>query len=774
MSAGTEDSIECDAQLSPVSVKALAEFSAKCGSLDRKFTPGPSALEGIEGHQRVAANRPEYYQCEISLKLHYRDLLIRGRADGYDPVHHCIEEIKTFYGDFDKIPHNHRELHWTQAKLYGWMLCEQEGHEQINLALVYFHLGDQKEHRIEAQYSADELARYGASLAEHYYRWHQQQLKRLHKLHQWAAGLQFPYPELHPTQRQMAEAVYKSAATGRVLLAEAPTGTGKTLASLFPAIKALGKTPVDKIFYLTAKTTGKHLALENLQLIATDATPLRTLELTAQEKACLQPDKQCTGDSCIYALNFYDKLTEARAAAAQIPLLNKSALAQLADEYQLCPFYLGMEMSRWADVIVADFNYYFDGNALLLGLTKEFDWSPCLLIDESHNLLDRGRQMYSASLSRRQLLGAKQSTPKSLHKILDKINRLWRELNKTLDFTPEQLCLLPSSPEKINLALLEFTNQYLELLQKQPDHPMQHTVAQEFFFGALDYLAKLELVDVDYCIDMQQPAEKDEHLNLRNLIPARLLAQRLAHAHCACFFSATLQPAYFYHTLLGLPDDAVHLKVDSPFSAKQLQVHIAQLSTRYRDRLRAIDPICTIVREQLNQQPGNALIFFSSYEFLQQVKQQLELALQDSEVQLITQSRQMSEGDRQDFLQLFSQHRNLLGLAVLGGVFSEGVDLAGDNLKGVFIATLGLPQVNPVNEYMRQFFQKEFQQGYNFTYTYPGIQKVIQAAGRVIRTKKDKGYLWLLDDRFAQSEIQALLPQWWELDQPAQYAKTIP
>ncbi len=766
MSAGVEQDIDdIEARLSPVSVKALAEFSAKCGSLDRKFTPGPSALEGIEGHQRVAANRPEYYQCELSLKLHYRDLLIRGRADGYDPVHHCIEEVKTFYGDFDKIPHNYRQLHWAQAKLYGWMLCEQEGYEQINLALVYFHLGDQKEHRIEEQFNAAELAHYGTALAENYYRWHRQQLTRMNRLHKWAVDLQFPYPELHPTQRQMAEAVYKTAATGRVLLAEAPTGTGKTLASLFPAIKALGKTPVDKIFYLTAKTTGKHLALENLQLIATDATPLRTLELTAQEKACLQPDKQCTGDSCIYAFNFYDKLTNARAAAAQTPLLNKAALAQLAEEHQLCPFYLSMEMSRWVDVVVADFNYYFDGNALLLGLTKEFNWRPCLLIDESHNLLDRGRQMYSASLSRSQLLGAKQNAPKNLHKIMDKINRLWRELNKTLDFNTEQLCLLPSSPEKINLALLEFTNQYLELLQKQPDHPIQHTVAQEFFFAALDYLAKLELVDYDYCIDMQQPAEKDEYLNLRNLIPARLLAQRLASAHCACFFSATLQPAYFYHTLLGLPDDAVHLQVDSPFNADQLQVHIAQLSTRYRDRLRAIDPICAIVREQLATQPGNALIFFSSYEFLQQVKQQLEIQLHDSPVQLLTQARHMSESERQDFLQQFSQHRNLLGLAVLGGVFSEGVDLAGDNLTGVFIATLGLPQVNPVNEYMRQFFQKEFQQGYNFTYIYPGIQKVIQAAGRVVRTKKDNGYLWLLDDRFAQAEIQALLPTWWKLDQ---------
>jgi DNA excision repair protein ERCC-2 len=764
MSVGNE--VYLSPHLKPVSVRALAEFAAKCGSLDRRFTPSPSAQEGIAGHQEVALRRPSHYQKELSLTIQHEGLLIRGRADGYDSHTNCLEEVKTFYGEFEKLPDNHRQLHWAQAKLYGWMFCTEHQQAKITLALVYFELGEQQEHRLDAHFTRQDLEEYGKRLADIYWQWQQQINTRQQQLAQWIDQLAFPYGKFRGAQREMAESAYKAAATGRVLLAEAPTGTGKTLASLFPAIKAFNKTPVDKIFYLTAKTTGKQLALENLQLIATDnaATPLRILELTAQEKICLEPDKRCAGDSCPFARDFYDKLTHARQAAYALPLLTKQSLTQLAHSYQICPYYLGMEMSRWVDIVVADFNYFFDTSALLQGLTREFDWHPYLLIDECHNLIERARQMYSASLNRSDLLAAKRLAPKTLQKSLDRINRLWREALKPLVFNDNQLTLLDDSPEKLNLALTGFTNDYIKFLQQHPEHPVQHTPVQEFFFNAINYLEKLELVDEDYCIDMQRPQPKQEILTLRNLIPARLLASKLANAHCACYFSATLRPAYFYRQLLGLPENTVYLNVPSPFDAKQLHVKIAQhISTRYRDRSAAIEPICAIIAQQLTEAKGNYLAFFSSYEFLQQVEQTLRLRLSTQEVTLITQSRRMSEQDREAFIDRFTQEQNLLGLAVLGGAFSEGIDLPGDALKGVFIATLGLPQINPVTEHLRQRLQQVFQQGYQFAYLYPGIQKVIQAAGRVIRTQDDTGYLWLLDDRFAQQDVRQLLPDWWDV-----------
>jgi len=748
----------------PIAVKTLVEFAAKSGSLDRRFTPSPTAQEGIEGHKRVTSNRPDSYQTEVSFSIEYGGLIFRGRADGYSPDKHCIEEIKTFYGDVDAIPENHRELHWAQAKCYGWMLCEKSGCEYVNVAIIYFHLGDQKEYRFEQAWSAEELKSYCEALAEKYCRWQAKIDARLHQLNVWIEQLQFPYGAMHASQRVMAEAVYKAAATGRVVLAEAPTGTGKTLAGLFPAIKSMAHTPVNKIFYLTAKTTGKQLALENIALIASDQTPLRTLELTAQEKACLQPDKLCNGDSCIYAFDFYKKLEAARAAACNQPILDKQVLKQLAYQFEICPFYLSMEMSRWTDIVVADVNYYFDGTPLLLGLTAEFNWKPYLLVDESHNLIDRGRQMYSAELNRGDLLSAKKHAPTSIKKSLTRINKYWLEIIKKLPDAP--LALINALPEKFSLALLEFTNDYIAFLQKNPEHPVQHTSAQEFFFAALNYQKVIDVLNDDFCIDMQNLNSKEEILTLRNLIPAQLLAQRLDFAHCACFFSATLHPPYYYQTLLGLPDNSVHIKVPSPFSQDQLTVKIAhKLSTRFKDRTAAINPICTIIQEQINSEPGNALVFFSSYDFLQKVEIELRKQLSEQDVKFIVQSRRMSEQDRQEFIDQFSHHNNLLGLAVLGGAFSEGIDLSGDALKGVFIATLGLPQVNPVTEHLRIVMQEKFQQGYDFTYTFPGIQKVIQAAGRVIRTKKDTGYLWLLDERFAQKDIKKLLPDWWKISE---------
>jgi DNA excision repair protein ERCC-2 len=748
-----------------VAIRTLVEFAAKRGSLDRRFTPAPTGQEGIEGHKKVTAKRKGDYQTEVSLSITYGDITFRGRADGYDPTRHCIEEIKTFYGDVERIPDNHRELHWAQAKCYGWLYCAQHGCEEINLALIYFELADEVEYPLAQTWNADELREYFEGLADQYCVWQQQLSARQQQLNEWLEQLPFPYGTMRVAQRVMAEAVYKAAVTGRVVMAEAPTGTGKTLAALFPTLKAMPRTPVDKIFYLTAKTTGKQLALENIEFIASDKThpaPLRSLELTAQEKSCLEPDKKCRGDSCQYALDFYTKLPAARQAAFAMPMLDKNALNQLAHTFTICPFYLGMEMARWVDVVVADVNYYFDGTPLLLGLTLEFDWKPCLLVDESHNLIERGRGMFTAEFKRADLLGAKKTAPAPIKKTMEKINKAWLALLKTLPTATAAYTQLDALPEKLGLALEDFTSRYIEFLQQNPDHPIQEGITQELFFSALGYLRTLDIFDEDFCVNIQAVGSKAEILTLRNLIPAKQLAARLSFAHCACFFSATLHPARYYQALLGLPEDCVHIKVPSPFTSQQLSVRIAaQLSTRYKDRAAAINPLCDIITQQLQNTPGNALAFFSSYEFLQQAEVQLRKHLAQSNIQLLVQSRRMSEQDRDIFIAQFNQQNNLLGLAVLGGAFSEGIDLAGDALKGAFIATLGLPQLNPINEHLRHVMDTRFGQGYDFAYTYPGIQKVIQAAGRVIRTTADEGYVWLLDQRFEQPRIKNLLPDWW-------------
>ena len=752
--------------LHTISVKALVAFAAKSGDLDRRFTPAPTGQQGIEGHNRVTKNRPASYRRERAFTLQVDILLLRGRADGYCIDNHCVEEIKTFYGDFNHIPENQRQLHWAQVKCYGWMLCEEEKLEQVNLALVYFQLKEEREYRLEQSWTRADLQRDCGKLVEKYLAWQDEIDQRRALLIPWLNTLQFPHPEFHASQRDMAEAVYKSAATGRVLLAEAPTGTGKTLASLFPALKAMGRDHIDKIFYLTAKTTVKELAFEAVRTIARDTdTPLRVLELTAQEKVCLEPEKRCAGDSCPYAENFYTKLELARSAAYNIPVLDKAALAKLAQDFQICPFYLSMEMCRWADLVVADVNYYFDGSPLLLELTKEMEWRSFLLIDECHNLIERGRMMYSAAINRGLLLAAKKAVPATLKKTLERLNKHWLALLKPLQESPTTLTTLAELPQSFLTALVDFTNQYQEFLQHNPEHSIQQGSPQEFFFSALALQARLEEVNEDFCIDIQYFNSKAEELTVRNLVPAQLLAKRLAYSSGACFFSATLRPLHFYQAMLGLPRDSVALQVSSPFNSAQLHISVAhRLSTRFIDRPASVAIIPGLVAEQLKQVPGNAIIFFSSYAYLQQVENALRNELTNTSVELLVQSKYMSEYERTQFIAQFSNHTNLLGLAVLGGAFSEGIDLPGDALKGVFIATLGLPQINKVNEYLRMHLQNKFNQGYNFTYLYPGIQKVVQAAGRVIRRKDDTGYLCLLDDRFGQTEVKKLLPEWWSIN----------
>lgn len=751
-----------------VAVRTLVEFAAKAGSLDRRFTPAPSGQQGIQGHKTVTARRHSQYQSEYQLELQHQGLLLRGRADGYDPLIHRMEEIKTHYGDALLIPKNHQQLHWAQLKIYGWMYCKIYHHTSIGLALVYLDLHLDKETIIDSNSDLDELAEFAHQIIDFYNHWHKAFYKRQEELSFWIKTLSFPYATMHASQRRMAELVYKAAALKRTLMVEAPTGTGKTLASLFPAIKSLHYTGIDKIFYLTAKSTAKQLAIDAIELITSNkATPLRSLELTAQKKICLEPAKECHGESCHYALDFYDKLQRAREAASHIPLLDQVRLVELAKNFSICPFYLGMEMARWVDIVIADVNYFVDGTPLLLALTEEFDWQPILLVDEAHNMIERGREIFSAELNRNQLLAARKLSPKSLQKPFGKLNKEWVKLidlhnihNVDSKFIEYQI--IHQLPNEVLQSVMDLGNRITEYLQANPTTTLEPPV-MELFFDILHFQHIAEMLDDDYLIELLK--QDGDQIGLRNMVPAKQLAARFQYAAAACFFSATLTPPDFYQQLLGLPDDTVIEKLPSPFDPMQLQIKIAKhISTRYQHRQTSLQALCKIICEQLKSHPGNAILFTSSYTYLQMLEAKLVDLLKDMNIKLLIQKKNMTEHDRENFLREFDQTHNLLGLAVLGGVFSEGIDLPGEKLKGVFIATLGLPQVNSFNERLAQHLQSRFERGYDYTYLYPGIQKVVQAAGRVIRTTNDQGYVMLLDQRFQQLNVKTLFPEWWEFD----------
>nr|WP_315492661.1 ATP-dependent DNA helicase [uncultured Pseudomonas sp.] len=745
-----------------VAVRALCEFTAKVGDLDLRFTPSPSAQEGMLGHRTVASRRSAHYQSEVALEGGYQQLSVRGRADGYDPDRNVLEEVKTYRGDLDAQPANHRQLHWAQAKVYGWLMCRKLGLPEIGLALVYFDIVSERETVINQLCLADELEKFFNQQCALFLGWAEQQAQQRLARDTAARALAFPHADFRLGQRTLAESVYKAVSTGRCLMAQAPTGIGKTIGTVFPMLKALAPQQLDKLFFLTAKTPGRKLALDAVQVMHASADlPLRVLELVARDKACEHLDKACHGDSCPLAKGFYDRLPAAREAAAKVRLLDQPTLREVALAHEVCPYYLSQEMARWCDMVVADYNYYFDFGAMLFGLAQLNQWRVAVLVDEAHNLVERGRAMYSADLDQFALKSVRDSAPEPLHKPLQRLNREWNALHK------EQVTVYQayaSKPDKLLQALALCTSAMGEYFN---DHPQALTgELQSFYFEALQFAKVAELFNEQFIFDISQrdPLAKRRfsRLSLRNVVPAEFIRPRLTAARSSVLFSATLSPRNYYADLLGLPADTAWIDVESPFEAAQLQVRIIdRISTRFVHRQASLEPIVALIAEQFARTPGNYLAFFSSFDYQQQVAQLL--AERHPAIPTWHQSRGMAEAERQAFLEQFTQHSQGVGFAVLGGAFGEGIDLPGARLIGAFIATLGLAQLNPVNEQMKLRMGAIFGSGYDYTYLYPGIQKVVQAAGRVIRTQQDQGVVMLIDDRFAEPKVRPLLPRWWSV-----------
>lgn len=750
-----------------VAVRTLCDFAAKEGDLDLRFTPSPSSQEGIAGHQAVAARRNAAYRAEVSLAGAYRSLAVRGRADGYDPERGLIEEIKTFRGDLQRMPANHRRLHWAQAKVYGWLLCEQEGLAAIEVSLVYFDIGRQHETAFTERFDAASLRQFFESLCERFLAWAERELVHRAQRDAALASLRFPHADFRAGQRRLAESVFRAARLGRVLLAQAPTGIGKTIGTIFPLLKACPEQQLDKLYFLSAKESGRALALDAIDTLRRHepALPLRVIELVARHKACEHEDKACHGDSCPLARGFYDRLPAAREAAVAAASLTRQALREIARTHQVCPYYLGQELVRWSDVVVGDYNYFFDTGALLHGLALANGWRVAVLVDEAHNLVERARSMYSAELSQSALRPLRRTAPPALKKPLARLHRAWAALAKEQD-TPYRV--LPELPRRVAAALQDTVAAITEQLADRPTEVDGSLL--DFYFDALQFSRLLETFGEHSLVDVSLAAASgsrrpDATLCVRNVVPAPFLKPRFAAARTTVLFSATLTPQRFYGDTLGLPVDTAWLDVQAPFDAQQLAVRIVRhVSTRWRHREASLAPIAQLMAAQYAARPGNYLAFFSSFDYLQQAI--AAFGERHPQVPTWQQGRRMDGAEREAFLSRFVPDGQGIGFAVLGGSFAEGIDLPGTRLIGAFIATLGLPQFNAVNEEMRRRIEAAFggSTGYDYAYLFPGIRKVVQAAGRVIRTPSDRGTVHLIDDRFMRPEVQRLLPGWWRIE----------
>lgn len=801
-----------------IAVRALCEFVAKEGDLDLRFTPSPTALEGIEGHALVASRRDENYISELALKGEFEDVQISGRADGYDPRQKRLEEVKTHRGSLERQPANHRVLHWAQLKIYGFLACEHFGLEEIELALIYFDVDRERETPLDEKYSRQSLEVFFNSLCRKFLVWARQEAAHASKRTEALNNLAFPKPAFRQGQRDLAESVYKAARLQRTLMLQAPTGLGKTLGTLFPLLKAMPESRLDRIFFLTAKTTGRQLAIDALDMINRGLyaqEKIRSVELIARERSCEHPHLACHGESCPLAKGFYDRLPQARKVAVRYvqlkgAVLDAATLRSIALKSDICPYYFGQEMARWADVSIGDYNHYFGLGGMLFALSQQLNWRVATLLDEAHNMVERGRLMFSAELSGYAIKQVAREAPRGFARSFQRLLKILRESvqaeaidgifegkasrSKGESGAPkstsqhrrlETAGLLSQMPSALVSEMLSLTARIGERLADQPDQPLDSGL-MSFYLEMLHFLRVYEIHDprfFQYEFEYPRMDERYPVLRLRNNVPAPYLAPRFEATHPAILFSATLITADYYRLLLGLPADTVWKEIDSPFKSSQLKVHLVRnISTRYRNRHSSIQPIATLIQYAFEQQQGNYLAFFSSFDYLQQVAEYLENAAPT--IPVWKQHRYMDEAARRDFINRFEQDGVGIGFAVLGGVFGEGIDLPGNRLVGAFVATLGLPQFNPFNQALKGQLTSLFGAnaseergvnagqmsgtdvgdiGYRFAYLYPGMTKVIQAAGRVIRSEHDIGQLWLIDDRFAEFSIRELLPAWWEL-----------
>ena len=611
-----------------VSVRELCEFTAKRGDLDRRFTPSATAIEGLMGQGTVAARRGQDYETEIALEGTCGPLRVRGRADGYDPRRRCLEEIKTIRGHPDEIPENRRRLHWAQLQTYGALFCRARSLPELALALVYFDVASQSEVELRQAFGAQELEDVLTQRCDAFLAWARQEAGHRDARNAALTELAFPEEAFRAGQRDLAKAVYRTAAHRRCLLAQAPTGIGKTVGTLFPLLRAMPGQSIDKIAYLTCKGTGRLTALEALGALraGTVGRALRVLAMVPKEEGCEHPDKACHGDACQLARGFYDRLPAAREEAVSQGWLDAAAQRQVALRHGICPYYLGQELVRWADVLVGDVHHLFDSRGLLWGLMQALDWKLAVLVDEAHNLVERTRRMYSAELRISQVRAAAQTAPGAVSGALDALVQATEDL--VADTTaPYQV--LEAAPDTFVQALQTAAGAVSEHFNQ---HPLNVGSLLDFHFELQRFLQLVEALSDHSLFDVQtflgtrsgvdegEAAQDwtDAALCVRNVAPACFLRQRFKALHSVTLFSATLSPPTYAMQLLGLPENTAWIDVPPAFPAEHLTVRVADgVSTRFAHRGRSLEQLVAVIARQFDEHPGNYLAFFSSFDYLE-------------------------------------------------------------------------------------------------------------------------------------------------------------
>ncbi len=753
-----------------ISVRNLVEFIFRSGDIDNRIGKGvqkEAMQEGSRMHRKIQGRMGIEYRAEVPLKLEVPQeqyvLAMEGRADGIitNAEGVTIDEIKCMYTDVTRFEEP-IFVHKAQAMCYAYIYALQNGLDQISVQMTYCDLDTEEIRRFQESFTFFWLERWFQDMIEAYRKWTDFQFA-WRKIRQASIQtLEFPFP-YRDGQRKLVGDVYRTINRKKILFIQAPTGTGKTISTLFPAIRAVGENLGDKIFYLTAKTITRTVAKDTCDLLKAHGYQGKVIVLTAKEKMCPCEEMDCNPSNCPRAKGHYDRVNDAvyDLITTEDDFTRERMLVQ-AEKYQVCPFEMSLDASLYADVIICDYNYVFDPNVYLKRFFSEGEKGDYIfLVDEAHNLVERGREMYSAVLVKEEVLAVKKlvrGKDRQLEAALEKCNRQMLEWKRECE-----KYVVYESIGAFAFSLMRLMSLLDVFLQSRGEMPERKAIT-DFYLNLRHFMNMFERVDENYVLYSDFDEENRFCLHLYCVNPSVNLQECLERGNSTVFFSATLLPVNYYKNLLSSKKDNYAVYADSAFREEQRLLFIGRdVSSLYTRRtIGEFRRIALYIQQVLRAKKGNYLIFFPSYRFMEDVYEQF-LAVNEREADCMMQSGNMNEAKREDFMQEFAEPRekSLAAFCVLGGIFSEGIDLKEDLLIGVLIVGTGLPQICTQREILKEYYQEENGQGFDYAYQYPGMNKVLQAAGRVIRTTSDRGIIGLLDERFLRNDYRQLFPREW-------------
>jgi DNA excision repair protein ERCC-2 len=746
----------------------MVTFLHRGGDLTSEFKSNKRAKEGTEAHAFLQGQYGEDDRTEVVVETLVEQngysLHISGRMDGLRRIDGAtvIEEIKSTTTDLALIEIDTRPEHLAQAKLYAYLYCQAEGIRSIGVRLVYITVKDYETKVFTKRYNFTQLKRFFDETVESYLVWQDIVDTHLANKRTSIEGLVFPFPEYREGQYTFMGAIYKTIMANDILYSAAPTGIGKTIGALYSSLKAI-ETDRDKVFYLTAKNAGKAIVVDTVNLLKENGLVAKTVVLHAKESMCLMDTVDCDPDICPYAKGYFDRVTDAlQDIFVHQDVYDRELIKSYSEYHTICPHEFSLSISNYSDIVICDYNYAFDPRTHLIRYFEEDYYRPILLVDEAHNMIDRSRSMYSATLSKAALLGLKKSAAKLKPSVQSALNKTIARIDEhasAIELEKARFHHQDDVDDGLIARLEQVVNKLEQILVENKKFATRKQVL-DGYFQCVQFLRIRDFYGSSYRY-ITEYDEEDVRLTMACLDASTYIKDTIERrSKGTILFSATLEPID-YHVRLITAGAGKHIDIPSPFPRNHLGLFINDsTSTRYRDRERSIDAIIDDLYAMLETRLGNYIVFFPSYRYLQRVLERFD----GSSYEVLVQERNQSLSERDAILHRFDTvgEQSKIGFFVMGGSFSEGIDYIGDRLSGVLIVGVAMPQFNPYNELLRSYFDETFGDGFAYAYTYPGMNKVIQAVGRVIRTEVDKGVAILFDDRYSHRAYRMLFPATWQ------------